>query len=291
MLRLAPVTVNFAACLEVTGLRALLVGGQLEFCLRFRVLRALPRTLACCLEALDQRQEPALRYRITLNENPALANAGRGDDLLVAVKWNATVRASLFTEVQFGLYDAQSNKKLPICASSLPVAAGHTVARARLNEPPPAELVYAFGWPALTACRVVLSGGVELAAYSVQCHEESVWLRLKWRIHGRSGNRLRFQGCILPSDIGGAAVAENLEQDMVLDPEAPIQMLEQHIMGPAAGLCWSRPVLRGRVFDLKSESWLRVLDCSLPALERQPYFLLPVSARDASLPVDDRRPR
>src|SRR5712692_1647425 len=84
MLHLDPATINFAAYLEVTALRAVCREGSLDLHLRWSTLRRLDRTLACVLHAADQDGRAVLQWRIPLENG--LPGARRGDDVLVAVK-------------------------------------------------------------------------------------------------------------------------------------------------------------------------------------------------------------
>ncbi len=272
MLRLHPATANFAAYLELTGLRAILQEDQMHLSVRCRLLREIRGSLCCFFHILGEDGEEPLRGRVALEEG-SLGGSRGGDDLLIRVE--QAIRPALsrrFTELRLGFCDPHTGICLPVCASSLPVTAEYTAVRVRWNEPPPARLLYSFGWPVLQMCRVVLEGGVELVGYSLQRLEQSVWIRLKWSMHDPGARRLEFLGSVLPGD-GPEGLPASFEQEMRLADGAN-PCLEQNLIARIPGLDGAPLRLRGGVLDSQKKYWLRVLDCSKPTLARTPYFFL-----------------
>ena len=276
MLRLHPATVNFAAYLELTGLRAVLQVDEMHLGLRCRLLRELQRPLCCFFHILDEEEERPLEGRVVLDDG-SLAGARRGDDLLIAAE--QAIRPALsrrFAELRLGFCDPHSDASLPVCASSLPVTRDYTAVRVRWNEPPPTRLLYSFGWPILKTCRVVLEGGVELVAYSLQRLDESVWVRLRWQIRSRPGRRLRVLARVPSSENADDDFPASFDQEMGLEARAPTPCLEQNVIVRIPDLGGARMQLRLGVLDSQEKNWLQVSDCSTgPGFAGRPYFFLP----------------
>ncbi len=266
MLHLAPATINFAAYLEVTALRAVCGDGSLQLHLRGRRLRRLDRRLACVLHAIDQNDRAVLKWRVPLENG--LSGGRPGDEVLVAVKQEIPPSFN-GKALQLGFCDAENGNYLPVCATSLPPAAEYTMVRAPLNEPPPTGLLYRFGWPMLQSCRVIWEGGVELVAYSLQWLPEMLWVRLKWNIRAETSRKLVFSGRIVPQDGTGAGPLAEVQQEIASAGKAPFEVVEQNIVGKAAGLCGSKVRLEGSVLDASSGVRLPVLESSVPSLDRE----------------------
>jgi hypothetical protein len=163
---------------------------------------------------------------------------------------NETVRLRL------GLYETRTNLRLPLVASSLPVADDWTAVVISANAAPRGAPVVRFEPDPPAPCRALFAGTLELRGWSVTRNSAGdIWLRLGWRVLKVPPEPLRFFGHAVPDPDPLAAAVVSFDQDLAVKQRGLGAEFFQDVVRAAgreasgvrflrAGVCTSRNLTR-----------------------------------------------
>jgi hypothetical protein len=258
--QLWPVEVNFNNRWRLAGLRFLQEDGRLTLALKWNCLRPVFGPFWCFAHVLDAggRQVSSLNHEL-LDGNPPPAAWRPGDEgyemrylhLGDSSQQNQAAAGSHpspeIYSLRIGLFNPQTNLRLPLAASTLPVAEDFTAAVVAGGTPPGSDCVFRFEPSAVLPCRVSFADAVELVGCSVTMASGIVWVRLRWSLLRAPRTALRFFGHAIPCRDPEVGALAWFDQDMArgLSPRFELDIVRAHPQdGPApaflrAGVCTS----------------------------------------------------
>ncbi len=278
---LHPVSLNFNNQWQLTGLRFAEERNRLTLSLRWRCLRTLFRMARCFTHVTDAAGLPVgtMDHDI-MNGSPRPVAWRPGDEgLEFHSLWLPEPKpATSAYFLRFGLYDPETNLRLPLTASTLPVTDHFTAATVQAGITPDSESVFCLQPAAAAPCRVRLGDAVELVGCSVTLLERVLWLRLRWVLSEVPRSQLMFFGhAVTAADPEREAVA-SFDQDMAVHGRGSWPRFEQDIVRSIPPTAPLPAFLRAGACTFPELSRLEIRESSFPSDPASRCFFIPVGA-------------
>jgi hypothetical protein len=273
------VNLNFNEQWQLTGLRFAQERNRLALSMRWRCLRTLFRMARCFGQVTDAEGLPVGSLDHDLMEGwPRPVGWRPGDEGFESCcLWLPESKpASPAYFLRFGLYDPDTNLRLPLTASTLPVEDDFTAVTVPAGQAPGSSTVFSLEPAAAAPCRVRFGDSVELVGCSVTSRERVFWLRLRWVMSEVPRSKLMFFGhAVTASDAKVGALA-SFDQDMAVQGRGSWPRFEQDVVRsipPAAPL---PEFLRAGVCTFPDLARLEIRESSFPSDPAAKCLFIPV---------------
>jgi hypothetical protein len=171
--------------------------------------------------------------------------------------------------LRLGLFESNTNLRLPLVASSVPLTDDCTAALLSANAAPGVNCRFRLEPGPIAPCRVLFEGDLELWGWSVTEADGAIWVRLGWNVPARSKPPLRFFGHAVPARDTQTETLVSFDQEMALEGQGPVTEFVQDIVRAVprrenrlaflrAGVCMSPGLERLRIRESS-------LECDLEA--------------------------
>jgi len=280
--RLDPVEVNFNDQWQLTALQFAERRRRFTLAMRWRCLRTLFRMPRCFahVAAIEGHCVAFMDHDI-MDGQPNAVAWQPGDEGLEfsSVDLPERQQEAAGYSLHFGLFDPQTNLRLPITASTLPVTDDFTAAVFGTHIKPAVSYSFRLHAEPAARCRVRFANSVELVGCSLTQGDGVLWLRLRWILADVPASALMFFGHAVTARDSEADALAWFDQDMAVHGRGSWPRFEQDIVRSVSPGVAPIAFIRAGVCTFPDLERLEIIESSFDYDQQARCLFIPVLAK------------